>query len=228
MPLRFMPPEAMGYQGRAVVIDPDIFAVGDVYELLSRDMQGKALMCRARAGHNRRKDYLASSVMLLDCAKLTHWRCQEQFEEMFEFKRDDLNWIDLSLEPHETIGLLEEEWNHFDTLTEKTKLLHTIKPKTQPWKAGLPIDFSVRKWRSGVVSTRWLQHTRDRLRGEPYPQGRYQPHPDPKQERFFFGLLRQCLEQGVVSEALLREEMARNHIRHDALELLDRTSALAA
>ena len=26
-PLRFMPPELMGYQGRALVIDPDIFAV---------------------------------------------------------------------------------------------------------------------------------------------------------------------------------------------------------
>jgi hypothetical protein len=27
-PLRFMPPELMGYQGRAVVIDPDVFAFG--------------------------------------------------------------------------------------------------------------------------------------------------------------------------------------------------------
>ena len=29
-PLRFMPPKLMNYQGRAIVIDPDIFAVGDV------------------------------------------------------------------------------------------------------------------------------------------------------------------------------------------------------
>ena len=49
-PLRFMPPELMGYSGRAVVIDPDIFAVGDVWELLSRDMQGKSIMCRPRGG----------------------------------------------------------------------------------------------------------------------------------------------------------------------------------
>ena len=40
-PLRFMPPELMGYQGRALVIDPDIFAVGDVWELLARDMAGQ-------------------------------------------------------------------------------------------------------------------------------------------------------------------------------------------
>jgi len=33
-PLRFMPPELMGYAGRAVVTDPDVFAVGDVMELL--------------------------------------------------------------------------------------------------------------------------------------------------------------------------------------------------
>ena len=44
--LRFMPPELMGYQGRAVVVDPDVFAVGDVWELLDRDMEGAALMCR--------------------------------------------------------------------------------------------------------------------------------------------------------------------------------------
>src|SRR5216117_116177 len=37
-PLRFLPPELMGYRGRAVVIDPDIFAVGDIWELISRHM----------------------------------------------------------------------------------------------------------------------------------------------------------------------------------------------
>jgi hypothetical protein len=68
-PLRFLPPELMGYQGRAVVIDPDVFAVGDVFELLGRDMQGKPLMCRARKGPKS----LSSAVMLLECAKLRHW-----------------------------------------------------------------------------------------------------------------------------------------------------------
>ena len=58
--------------------------------------------------------------------------------------------------------------------------------------------------------------------------GRYKPHPDPNQEAFFFGLLRECLDEGLVTEAMLREEMARNHIRHDALELLDRVPPLAA
>ena len=85
---RFMPPELMGYQGRAVVIDPDIFAATDVWDLLSRDMQGKAVMCRPRSGTKGFKDHcMATSVMLLDCAKLTHWKVREQFEAMFAFKR---------------------------------------------------------------------------------------------------------------------------------------------
>ena len=45
-----MPPGLMGYEGRSVVIDPDIFAVADVWELLTRDMQGKAILARRRAG----------------------------------------------------------------------------------------------------------------------------------------------------------------------------------
>jgi hypothetical protein len=32
----------------------------------------------------------------------------------------------------------------------------------------------------------------------------------------------------VISEQMLREEMGRNHLRHDAFELLDRTPPLAA
>jgi hypothetical protein len=56
--------------------------------------------------------------------------------------------------------------------------------------------------------------------------GRYQPHPDPNQERVFFGLLRECLDKGIVTEAMLHDEMRLNHIRHDALDLLRRTPPL--
>jgi hypothetical protein len=32
--------------------------------------------------------------------------------------------------------------------------------------------------------------------------------------------LKECLEKGVISEATVKEEMANNHVRHDALELV--------
>ena len=226
---RFMPPELMGYQGRAVVIDPDVFAVGDVWELLSRDMEGKAIMCRPRSGR-KGKVYgcMASSVMLLDCAKLTHWRVEEQFNEMFEFKRDYMDWICVKLEPRETIGLLENEWNDFDKLTEKTKMLHTTKRKTQPWKTGLPVDFRPPERVRGFSPQGWIQSLRRTLFGEYGLMGHYKPHPDPNQERFFFGLLKECVEQGIVTEEMIREQMRLNHVRHDALEVLERTPPLAA
>jgi hypothetical protein len=122
--LRFMPPELMGYSGRAVVIDADVFAAGDVWELLSRDMRGKAIMCRPRGGTKGRFERcLASSVMLLDNEKLTHWKVEEQFQAMFEFKRDYMTWICLNTEPRETIGFFENEWNDFDKLTDQTKMI---------------------------------------------------------------------------------------------------------
>ena len=42
----------------------------------------------------------------------------------------------------------------------------------------------------------------------------------------FFGLLRECGEQGTVTPEMLREEMRQNHVRHDAFEVLERTPPL--
>jgi hypothetical protein len=223
-PLRFMPPELMGYQGRAVVVDPDVFAVGDVAELLNRDMQEKAIVCRTRGGS---KGY-ASSVMLLDCAKLTHWRTAEDFDAMFRFERDYQDWIGLELEPAETIGLFENVWNDFDHLTAETRLLHNTKRWNQPWKTGLPVDFTPAQKTRRFAPLGWVRRAREALFGRYAMLGTYKRHWDPKQEQFFFGLLRECVDQGVVSETMIRDEMAHNHVRHDAFEVMERTPPLAA
>ncbi len=231
-PLRFMPPELMGYEGRAVVVDPDVFAVhGDVYELLTRDMQGKAIVCRDYDGKKGFEDRFASSVMLLDCAKLTHWRTAEQFGELFEGKRDYLDWVFLKLEPRETIGLLDYEWNDFDNLTETTKFLHNTDRTTQPWKTGLPIDFIRRRSQTRFKPLKlksWARLIRHGVLGEKNAPDTYDRHPDSRQELFFFELLGECLDEGIVTEDMLREEIGRNHVRPDAFELLDRASKSAA
>jgi hypothetical protein len=236
-PLRFKPPERMGYEGRAVVIDPDVFAVGDIFELLTRDMEGKAVMGRPRFNKGddaaveqkaKRKGTVATSVMLLDCARLEHWRAEEQFAELFTFERDYKRWIGLLDEPGENIGLLEREWNDFDRLTPETRLLHNTKRRTQPWKTGLPVDYTPADKFKKIPPLRALNRLRARVFGDYGLLGRYAPHPDPNQERFFFGLLRECLEKGIVAEDLLRDEMKHNHVRHDALEVIDRTPALPA
>lgn len=215
-PTRFMPPELMGYEGRAVVIDPDVFAVGDVNDLLTRDMGGKAIMAKCRAGHNGRDDYIASSVMLLDCARLKHWNVAKQFEDMFSGKLDYDNWIVLANEPRGNIGYLESEWNDFDRLTSATKLIHNTKRRTQPWKTGLPIDFTNRI----PVIGRFLPENGIRL------WGKYKKHPDPRQEAFFFALLKECLDSGQISRQQIEAEMRSNHVRHDALEVMARVAPL--
>ena len=207
-PLRFYPPEAMGFEGVAVVTDPDVFALGDVGELFKRDLQGKAIWAVPRPGHNKRRDYIATSVMLLDCSKLKHWKFDEELDTLFGQKFDYLDWIELKREDPSTIGFLEPEWNDFDRLTPRTKLLHTTKRRTQPWKTGLPVDFTLqRAWPVNLFNKLML---------------RYSPHPDPNQEAFIYSLLAEMFDAGEVTEQELRDEMAANHIRHDSLELIDR------
>ncbi|MCP5121492.1 MAG: hypothetical protein H6984_03430 [Pseudomonadales bacterium] len=220
-PLRFMPPELMNYKGRAVVIDPDVFAVGDVWDLLSRDMKGKAIMCRPRSKTSRDiNGKLASSVMLLDCAKLKHWKVDEQFNEMFEGKRDYKEWISLMYEDRKTIGLLENSWNDLDVLNSNTRMLHTTRRWTQPWKAGLPIDFVPADKFDAFPPLGWLLHARRKIFGDYAFLGHYRSHPDKNQENLFFALLQKCIDDGTVTEEMVQREMLLDHVRKDAPSVL--------
>jgi hypothetical protein len=208
-PLRFAPPSLMGFEGKAVVTDPDCFGVGDVAELLERDMGGKAIMAVARPGHNRRNDYIATSVMLLDCARLRHWDFEKELDDLFAHRFDYIDWIELKREPPETIGFLEPEWNDFDRLTARTRILHTTKRRTQPWKTGLPVDYTLRE--RGPLD--FLRRLRRR---------RYEEHPDRNQEALVYSLLAEMVDDGQVSREEIVAEMAANHVRHDSLELIER------
>jgi len=224
-PLRFAVPEQMGYAGRAVITDPDVFALGDVNELLDRDMQGAAVMARQMSDEFRRSLHYASSVMLMDCSRLEHWKWEADFEKLFRGERDYRDWMWLLLEPAGSVGVLESQWNDFDRLESDTKMLHNTHRRTQPWKTGLPSDFTPRgttlKSRAGI----WLRRFTGR------GAGHYRQHPDPAQERLFFQLLAECLDNGSVSVSLLKDEIAHGHIRTDALEYIARArpaSRLAA
>jgi hypothetical protein len=208
-PTRFAPPKLMGYEGRAVVTDPDCFGVGDVADLLDRDMGGKSVMAVARPGHNKRNDYVATSVMLLDCAKLEQWDPDKDQADLFDHKFDYIDWIELKRQPAETIGLLEPEWNDFDRLTADTKILHTTKRRTQPWKSGLKVDYTLRERGPFDFIRRWKRR-------------RYEQHPDRNQEALVYSLLAEMVDQGLVGEEEIRREMASDHIRHDSLDVLDR------
>jgi hypothetical protein len=222
--LRFAPPELMNHQGRSLVVDPDVFCISNVNELLFRDMQGAAIMARHRTG--TKQSVWASSVMLLDNARLTQWNVRRNFKEMFSFTRDYMKWITLQLEPAGSIAPLEEVWNDFDQLTPQTRMIHNTKRQTQPWKSGLPVDFRAPESSHALTPKNLYHRVRRSLFGEYGLMGKYRTHPDPNQERLFFGLLRECYDKGLVTEAMIRSEMKHNHVRHDALDLMRRTPTL--
>jgi hypothetical protein len=208
-PLRFAPPTVMGHKGVAVVTDPDVFAVGDVGELFARDLKGKAIWAVARPGHNERRDYIATSVMLLDCSKLDHWQFDRDLDDLFAHRFDYVDWIELKREDRSTIGLLGPEWNDFDRFTPDTRILHTTKRRTQPWKTGLPIDYTLReKGFLGSLLRPRRQH--------------YETHPDPRQEALVYSLLAELVDRGDVTQSEIVAEMAADHIRHDSLALVDK------
>jgi hypothetical protein len=226
-PLRRLVPAMLGFEGRALVIDPDIFAVGDVYELLSRDMEGKAILCRQKQEWQEGRQLYSSAVMLLDCSKLTHWNWERDIDDIFSGRLRLGRWLTFLDESPERMGLFEEEWNHHDTLTEKTKLLHNTEILTQPWKTGLPADFHEHTPRNGPWLGALKRFARRVRYGEPDRRVRYQPHPDPRQEQLFFTLLNECVEEGSITKRFLRRAMRKNHLRKDALRLLARETAQA-
>jgi hypothetical protein len=226
-PLRRMVPQILSFEGRALVLDPDVLAVGDVHDLLCREMGGKAILCRKRVDRYQNVEVYASSVMLLDCAKLSHWQWDRDIDDLFSGRLEMGPWLALLTEAPERIGIFEEEWNHFDTLNEKTKLLHNTERSTQPWKTGLPVDFDLDLHGAdggpaGAFPLGALRRMKRRFfSNRAASDVVYQPHPDPRQVRFFFSLLKECLEQRILTEDFLRGEIRKKHLRKDAFKILE-------
>ena len=187
-PLRFMPPRLMNWEGRAVVTDPDVFAVGDVNELLERDMGGAAVMGRHRSGKSEKGYQVATSVMLMDCARLKHWDVEADFDQLFRGEKDYKEWMVLAYEDPANIGYLEDYWNDFDKLDDNTRLIHNTKRKTQPWKTGLPVDYTPANKFKNKPLLASLNRLRARVFGEYGLLGHYKEHPDRRHEEFFFGV----------------------------------------
>lgn len=211
-PLRMMIPQLMNYKGRALVIDPDVFAIGDVNELLTRNMDGKAILCRhIKEGYQSNGHaFYATSVMLLDCEKLKHWRWDDLIDSMFDKKLDYGDWISLRFENPELIGEIGEEWNQFDQLNQNTKLLHNTERSTQPWKTGLKVDYDT-TFRKSLLA---------RVKNRLIPE-RYQPHPDKNQEIHFLKLLDECLREKVIDKDFLHQEVQQSNLRKDIFAKLE-------
>ena len=134
--------------------------------------------------------------MLLDCAQAEALGFRPAARPICSRHRFDyVDWIELKREDRATIGVLEPEWNDFDRLTPDTKILHTTKRRTQPWKTGLPVDYTLARERPA------------RLPPPARQARRYEPHPDRNQEAFVYSLLADMVDEGAITR---HELVARN------------------
>ena len=220
--LRRRVPAEMQYQGRALVIDPDIFAVASVQPLLDSDMNGKAIRCRYMKdgflGDGR--PYYSSGVMLLDCERLAHWRWDEEVDRLFSGNLDYWDLLQLVHEDPDTIGELGEQWNSLDILNSGTRLLHYTRVSTQPWLTGLPLPDGVY---DPTVKTSVMAKVANLLGRPIRPVCR--PHPDSSQEQFFFGLLAEAIHVGAIPTWFVESQIGLGRVRKDILDKLAPLSA---
>lgn len=202
---RFMPPELMGYKGRSIVIDPDIFAIGDITALMNMDLEGKPLAAC------KKKDAWDTSVMVMDNEKLKHWKITDFLKALENKQTDYVEIMSLKFEPE--IKELSRNWNSLDELKPETKMLHTTNRLTQPWRTGLLIDFTINPMPKifGIIPREPIH----KLLGK-YPT-HYQPHPDKKIEEWFFSLVRNSLKSGAVTKEDITKEISAGHVRKDLL-----------
>lgn len=209
---RFLPPQLMNFRGRALVIDPDVFALPgtNLGELLDCNMNHKAILaCPHKDGGFK------TSVMLLDCQKLRHWNWNLDIDKLFKKETDYGDWITLKREAQDNIGNLSDEWNHCDLLTLDTKMIHYTRRLTQPWKTGLPVDFryyhNLAKWRLSL---------RNLIKGKG-EQEVYQANPFNDQVELFKSLAKEALREKFICESDLTYQIDQKNIRPDFFEFIN-------
>lgn len=124
---RYLTPWLMGFKGKAIFLDADIVARGDIAELMLEAQGDHAVWC---VKHEAKFEW--PSVMVFDCAHeankvLTPQYVQENYKQLPTF-----SW--LGGRDSDLIGSLPHEWNHlvmYDEPSLEAKLIH--------FTAGIPI-----------------------------------------------------------------------------------------
>ncbi len=134
---RFLVPEVCGHQGRAISMDSDVIALGDISELFDAEMGDSDFLAKPAAYGGNIDEPWGLSVMLLDCAR-TRLPLSQYFEEIEAglYSYTDLHQMRprfLARHPFK-IGRIDPRWNEFDRRYKDTRLIHYTNLYSQPWK----------------------------------------------------------------------------------------------
>lgn len=128
---RFLAPYLCGFEGRAVFGDGcDQLCLGDVAELAEFDLQDRAIGVvkhRSLPSQPGMRARSWASLMLMDCAKLSHWTPR------FVETAGDGQLMRLSDFADDAIASLTPEWNVLMALGDAQESPHLDAPKVLHW-----------------------------------------------------------------------------------------------
>ena len=170
--LRFLAPESDNYRGKLLVIDPDVFALKDVSNMV--DLLNKDDLACTFVDNKARTE-----VMIIDAQKVK-WKFEEIINQVFNLKLDYSDLMNLSFDKNLKIKKISNNYNSLDSINNDTVLLHTTNRITQPWKEGLKVDFEIHKskfyifkqqikkligknYDNKVTSSRYLRHPNEQI-----------------------------------------------------------------
>lgn len=206
--LRFYIPELLGYKGKALVIDPDVFLVREGLEQLE-DFNFESSSIYARRG--LQKNSWGSSVLLLSCKYLQHWSLQSFIDQLHlgQIDYDDL----INLRYEKSIAPLDTKWNEFDDIKSDTILLHTTEKLTQPWRAGLKLNSSIKPFLKFIPRVPLYK-----IFGKDLTLGR--EHPNQQVSNFFFEELSKCISKNLVSISDINSGIEKKFLREDLKDVI--------
>jgi hypothetical protein len=134
---RFLIPEVCDQKGRAIYLDSDMIALGDIGELFDAEMHDQNFLAKPASYGDTEQAQWGLSVMLMDCSK-THFYLDQYYDEIDAglYGYSDLHQMlpkFLSYHPF-SIGSIDPRWNEFDFQLKDTKLIHYTNLYAQPWK----------------------------------------------------------------------------------------------
>ncbi|MBL0919589.1 MAG: glycosyl transferase [Hydrogenophaga sp.] len=134
---RFLVPAACGHRGRAISMDSDVIALGDIGELFDAEMGNRQLLAKPAAYGDQTDEQWGLSVMLVDCDQ-TRFALDQYFDEIEAGLYDytDLHQMRPRFLAHHPfkIGRIDPRWNEFDRRDKDTRLIHYTNLYAQPWK----------------------------------------------------------------------------------------------
>ncbi len=204
--LRFVVPSLMNYQGRALVIDPDIFLVRRGIDELDKLLLDNHILCRKGI----KKGTYATSLMYLDCSKFKSWSLEKIIKDLVSGACDYDDLINLRNNKFK-VGLIESYWNDFDNLSKNTIFLHTTQKVTQPWRKGLPLNSYIPPI-LGFIKRDFIY----KMLNKPLNIG--VDHPNRKINDLFLSQLRSCVIEKSISKSELEIAVSNGYIRKDIFQ----------